>query len=62
MTSRYLEFAVIITGILLYKTFWGDSLTPGAIGLLIGLIVVSLILHMRKQYARREEQKKQENV
>ncbi|AWX54472.1 hypothetical protein AB432_005210 [Brevibacillus brevis] len=60
MASRYLEFAVILTGILLFKIFWGN-LTPGAIGILIGLIIVTLILFMRKQYAKREEQKKQEN-
>ncbi|MED1782750.1 hypothetical protein P4V43_13090 [Brevibacillus fortis] len=61
MASRYLEFAIILTGILLYKIFWGDSLIPGAIGILIGMIIVSLILFMRKQYAKRETQKKQEN-
>ncbi|MED2085447.1 hypothetical protein ABE237_05460 [Brevibacillus formosus] len=53
MTSRYLEFAVILTGVLLYRIFWGDSLTPVTIGILIGMIIVSLILFMRKQYAKR---------
>ncbi|ATF11435.1 hypothetical protein HP398_12710 [Brevibacillus sp. HB1.4B] len=61
MASRYLEFAVILTGMLLYKIFWGN-LSSGAIGILIGLIIVTLILFMRKQYAKREEQKKQENT
>ncbi|WP_188067195.1 hypothetical protein [Brevibacillus brevis] len=53
MTSRYLDFAVILTGVLLYRIFWGDSLKPEVIGILIGLIIVSLILFMRKQYAKR---------
>ncbi|WJQ82551.1 hypothetical protein [Brevibacillus brevis] len=53
MKSRYLDFAVILTGVLLYRIFWGDSLTPGVIGILVGLIIVSLILFMRKQYAQR---------
>ncbi|TKI57251.1 hypothetical protein E8L90_18300 [Brevibacillus antibioticus] len=60
MASRYLGFAVILTGMLLYKIFWGE-LTPGTIGISIGLIIVMLILFMRKQYAKNEEQKKQEN-
>lgn len=61
-TSRYLEFAVIATVILLYKIFWGTTPTLGAISFLIGLIIVSLILHMRKLSAKRAEQKKQERV
>lgn len=52
MTSRYLEFAIILTGVLLYKIFWGDGLTPGTIGIVIGMIIVSLILFMRKKYAK----------
>lgn len=52
MASRYLECAVILTGVLLYRIFWGDSLTPGAMGIVIGMIIVSIILFMTKQYAK----------
>ncbi|MFF0829461.1 hypothetical protein ACFYU8_21415 [Brevibacillus sp. NPDC003359] len=57
-----LAFAVLLSGMLLYNIYVGKSMTAGSMSITIGLIVLNLIFFMRKQYAKRKEQKKQEHT
>lgn len=56
-----LAFVIILTGLLLYKIYWGDGVTTGSMSITIGLIVLNLIFFITK-YRKSQHDKMKDQI